>query len=277
MNKKMRYPIKKYFGTILTVFLFVMLVLICCKKDTADYGVFLGINGDQIEKLEPYRIVVIEPSEFSKDQVTKLHKEGKTVYAYLNIGALEEYRPYYDAYKHMTLGIYENWPDEQWMDVSQEQWQEFVIDDMGKKYFDMGFDGFFIDNTDIYYHYPEERVYQGLQCILKGLRQYPVKIIINGGDTFVSKVVEDGMAKELFDGINQETVFTSIDFEDGTYHTQSAEENAYFKEYLEKAKSVGLEIYLLEYGADLSLAKKIESYCRQNDFVWYNAPDLSLT
>lgn len=273
----MHYIIKKNMITVMAVIMFCLFVLISCGKESNSYGVFLGINGDEIETLEHYQTVVIEPAEFTGEQVEKLHAGGKTIYAYLNIGAIENYRPYYEDYKEFTLDVYEDWPDEQWMDVSQEGWQQFIIEDLGKKYSDMGYDGFFLDNADVYYHYPEENVYQGLQSILKGLKQYQVNLIINGGDTFVSRTIDDGIAKDLFDGVNQETVFTSINFDDRTYRKQSVKETAYFKAYLEKVRETDLRVYLLEYGADSRLAKEIENYCRENGFEWYNAPGLELT
>ena len=63
-----------------------------------EYGVFLGIGAEEINRLEDCRLVVIEPSEFQADQVAKLHDAGKTVYGYINIGAIEEYRPYYGRF-----------------------------------------------------------------------------------------------------------------------------------------------------------------------------------
>ena len=81
-------------------------ILGCAAEPSREYGVFLGIGGEQIDRLQDYRIVVIEPSEFQKEQIQELHETGKTVYGYLNIGALEEYRPYYERFKDTTLGIY---------------------------------------------------------------------------------------------------------------------------------------------------------------------------
>lgn len=88
-------------------------------KPQKEYGVFLGINADHIERLNDYRLVVIEPSEFHAEHIQELHAEGKMVYGYINIGSIigliEEYRPYYDHFKYLTLDVYENWLDEHWM------------------------------------------------------------------------------------------------------------------------------------------------------------------
>ncbi|MFY9131036.1 MAG: endo alpha-1,4 polygalactosaminidase [Saccharofermentanales bacterium] len=248
----------------------------CATQQLHEYGVFLGINEDGIARLDQYKLVVIEPSEFSATTIKELHNAGKTVYGYLNIGALEEYRPYFDQFREYTLGVYEDWPDERWVDVASPEWQNFIIDELGKEYTEMELDGLFLDNTDVYYYRPTEEIFQGLSTILQGLRQYNLKLIINGGDPFVSRCIEEDIARSLFDGINQETVFTSIDFDNQSYGVQAEEETAYFKDYLAQVKDYGLSAYLLEYGADQELSKKIDAYCSENGFLWYNAEGLEL-
>lgn len=243
----------------------------CGAKPLREYGVFLGIGGEETERLRDYRLVVIEPSEFGAEQLRELHAAGKTVYGYLNIGALEEYRPYYDRFRDMTLGVYEDWPDERWMDVSRPEWQRFAAGELGGQYAAMGFDGLFLDNADVYYHYPADDTFQGLCSILKELKAYELPLIINGGDAFVTRCMDEENALSLFDGINQESVFTGIDFADGSCIRQQEAETLYFKDYLARAKDCGLSVYLLEYGADPALAGEIESYCRENGFLWYNA------
>ncbi len=240
------------------------------------YGVFLGINREDISCLDGYETVVIEPSEFLSEDIEALRQDGKTVYAYLNAGAIEQYRSWYEEFKDLTLDVYEDWPDERWIDVSSEIWQDFVVLDLGGGIADMGFDGFFIDNCDVYDEYHSEPVFEGLCSILTGLQQYEMSVFINGGDVFVSETIDRGIAKNLMDGVNQETVFTSIDFDTETYSRQTEEETDYFTEYLERVKKEGLEVRLLEYGADADLAEEIEVYCTENGFQWYNASSLEL-
>ena len=246
---------------------------------------FLGISGntgierkdkEALQKLKSYRMVVLEPSNFSPEQIREIKTEGTKVYGYLNIGALENFRPYYEDFKKDSLAPYENWEEEYWMDVSNPQWQDFLINSLGKQYAAMGLDGFFLDNTDIYYQYPKVDIYQGLKTILTGLKQYSLPLILNGGDTFVQKSIEDGSALSLFDGVNQECVFTKIDFSKPSYLSQDKETKAYYEEYLEKAKTAGLSVYLTEYHANSELSQEIEQYCKENGFLWYNAESLEL-
>lgn len=264
---------------IISVFILALLSLLGIFKDMdkkKDYGVFLGIEKTEIHKLDDYKTVVIDPSNFTKSDIDQLHKDNKLVYGYLNIGSIEKFRPYYKNYEKLTLATYENWPDERWIDVTASDWQKFIVHTLGKKYADKGIDGFFIDNTDVYYQYPREKIFQGLTSIMKGLRDYKLKIIINGGDPFVTRCIDENIAKDLFDGINQECVFTSIDFDNKSYGIQAKNETKRYKEYLSKVKKTGLEVYLLEYGAGAIRENTIYSYCKQNGFKWYNADSLEL-
>ncbi len=74
------------------------------KKNTIKYGVFLGINEEESYKLNNYDIVVIDPSEFSSQKIKELKAKNKKVYGYLNIGPIEEYRPYFSKFKDLFLG-----------------------------------------------------------------------------------------------------------------------------------------------------------------------------
>lgn len=251
-------------------------IVSCSSKSTQGYGVFLGINGGQMDRLKDYNLIVIDPSEFEAEQIKELQDEGKTVYGYINIGAIENYRPYYDRFKNLSLGLYENWPDEEWLDVSSNQWQDFIVNELGKDYVDKGLDGFFLDNADVYYHYPTDDIFEGLCQILSGLKAYKLPLIINGGDVFVTKCIKQDTSSSLFDGVNQEAVFTSIDFEKRSSGIQAEKERDYFQGYLEKVKQADLAVYLLEYGADPTLAREIDEYCQKNGFRWYNADDLEL-
>ena len=276
-----------FFPALLLYVFFLLTLSFCTRAESSkkDYGVFLGISGntgiarkdkEALQKLKSYRMVVLEPSNFSPEQIWEIKAEGTKVYGYLNIGALENFRPYYEDFKKDSLAPYENWEEEYWMDVSNPLWQDFLINSLGKQYAAMGLDGFFLDNTDIYYQYPKEEIYQGLKAILTGLKQYSLPLILNGGDTFVQKSIEDGSALSLFDGVNQECVFTKIDFSKPSYLSQDKETKSYYEEYLEKAKTAGLSVYLTEYQADSSLSKEIDRYCKEKGFLWYNAESLEL-
>ena len=77
-------------------------------------------------------------------------------------------------------------------------------------------DGFFVDNTDVYYNYPQESIYDGILTILDYMNHTGRKIMINGGDCFVKKYLTTEK-NVLIDGVNQENVFTAYDFSKDIY------------------------------------------------------------
>lgn len=260
-----------------------ILCLICLRffhpkpaANSKTYGVFIGLETADLKRLRPYRTVVIEPSTFTAEQIKALQAEGKSVYGYLNLGSLENYRPYYERFASLTLAPYENWPEERWVDVSSPVWQTFVVDELGTAYASLGLDGFFLDNCDVYALYPREDIFNGLTTMLRGLSRYQKPCIINGGDVFVSACMENGTARTLFDGVNQESVFTKIDFAKNRYAAQDAETRAYYLDYLTRAKEAGLKVYLLEYRPTAKLAAEIQDYCEKNGFVAYLANEKEL-
>lgn len=244
-----------------------------------DYGVFVGLNPEKLGILAGYDTVVIDASEFSEEALKKIHKSSRNIYAYLNIGSIETFRDYYGKFQDITLGDYENWPDEKWVDVSKKEWQDYVAEVIAADFVNKGVDGFFIDNTDVYYVYNREEIYEGVLKILKALGQYELDIIINGGDTFVFEAMEKkDLDSHMITGVNQESVFTSIDFDTGTFGQQEKETADYYKEYLELCKQNGLDCYLTEYDKsyDSKLLKEIEKYCKQNGFYYYISDSLNL-
>ena len=243
----------------------------------SSYGVFLGLDHDDgINKLLNYKLVVIDLQEFNKDDIDKLHEKGIKVYSYLNIGSVEEYRNYYNRFKDYYLGTYENWEDERWVDVSKKSFQDFIINELEPSLRNKGADGYFIDNCDVYANFKNDKIYNGLKTILRSVHSHNLPVLINGGDEFVSKAIKDGSYNSLFDGVNQEEVFTVINFNNHTYKNQSASETKYYKDYLKNVKSKGLIVYLLEYGASSSKEKEIANYCNANGFSYYNSSSYNL-
>ncbi len=246
------------------------------KKNTGEYGVFLGCDHDDIEKIRGFSTVVIDAWELSASDVEVLHNKGCRVYSYINPGSIENWRSYYEDYKDLAMGEYENWEDEQWVNVADASWQEFMTGTVAKKISENGADGFFVDNADVYYQYPTEEIYQGLCNIMSGIKAYGKPVLINGGDTFVTRLIDEGKA-DLITGVNQETVFTRIkDYKNDRFGRQKNAETKYFKKYLDRCSKDGLQVYLLEYTKKRGLAKKIRKYCEKRGYHYFAADSVAL-
>lgn len=257
-----------------------------------EYGVFVGYVPEEDAPVTDlnYEEVVIDAQYFSREQIGQLHSNGTTVYSYLNVGSLESFRDYCEDYSDLALGAYENWPEEQWMDVSDAGWQTFLAEDLAGELVGKAVDGFFLDNFDVYDVYDEEEggihrkgvskedIYKGLCAILQSLQEYGKPVIINGGDTFVQRYIgENDHASELITAVNQESVFSCVtDYDTESFGKNGADTVAYYEEYLEKCRKAGLEVYLLEYTKDPALIREIRDYCAEKGFRCWIAGAIEL-
>ena len=241
-----------------------------------DYGVFLNADASSLEQLKKYDLIVIDAQYFTKSDIELLHQNGTRVYTYLNIGSIENFREYYTAYEKLTIGRYEHWDEEKWVDVADPDWQKF-IEQLSQELFEKGVDGFFIDNCDVYYYAPRESIFEGLTAILQNIMTFDKAVIINGGDTYVTEYRERyGDINHIMTGVNQESVWSAIDFDKGTFYEQTRETRDYYCKYLEACKADGMDIYLLEYTTDKKLIHKIKKYCNERDFYFYISNSLEL-
>ena len=230
----------KHIKYLAVLFSAMTVLLAACCKDSFDYGVFTGDDINQQKKYECYDSIVVDPSNFTSNQVETLKADGKNVYAYLNIGSIENSQPYYKRYEDVMLDRYDGWPDEHWVDVTKEKWQRLVVQDRARVYKERGFEGLFIDNADVYCRYHMSEVYQSLKSMLASLKEQGFKLIVNGGDVFVSETLKDGSAKNLYDGINQEDVFTTYDFNKKKYGRQAKKIRIITKDTLSRPKKQDL-------------------------------------
>lgn len=271
------------------VFMFILLV--CCltmmgcgriKENNEpenfkyEYGVFLNADSSYISKMSDYRQIVIDVSFFTAEDVEKMHNRGQKIYTYLNVGSLEAFRDYYSRYSNLCLDEYENWEDEKWVDVSKKEWQEHVIS-LANEYSAKGIDGFFIDNCDVYYQYPNAEIFDGLTAMLRQIHKINPNVIINGGDTFVTEYMDRYQtASDIMSGVNQECVFTAIDFSDSDFGRSTEENFRYFESYIEKCAADNMDVYLLEYTTDMNLIGEIRDYCEKNNYLFYISSSIDL-
>ena len=241
------------------------------------YGVFLGAEPEDVPAMKPYEIIVLDAQYFSKETIKELKDSGHTVYSYINVGSIENFRPYYKDYEKFALGDYEHWDEEKWVDVSQKEWQDFIVKDLAVKLLDKGIDGFFVDNADVYYNYEREEIFEGMTAILKGLKNYGTYVSINGGDTYVMEYADRNKTLDpVMDAVNQETVFSAIKWKKNTFGRNTASERKYFMEYVETVKGYGKDVYLLEYTTDPELIADIREYCEKMGFSYYVSSSLEL-
>lgn len=244
---------------------------------SSDYGVYIGAEYSELPEDISYDTLVIDAQYYSAEEISALKENCDEIYSYLNMGSVESFRDYYDEYKDITTAPYENWEDERWVDVSNPKWQAFIVDKIAPRLIEKGIDGFFIDNCDVYYIDPREEIYQALTDMLSALKATGKTVIVNGGDSYVSRYLdENDTLSAVIDGVNQETVYTSINWDDGTFGEATKDDNEYFLNYLERVSDAGGEVYLLEYTTDDKLARYLQDEADALGYHVYVSPSLEL-
>lgn len=245
-------------------------------QGAASYGVFIGAQEDKLLSLKNYDVLVVDAEKLGSDDIASMHKNGnEMIYSYLNIGSVESFRSYYDEFLPYTIGDYENWEDERWVDVSSEQWQAHIAeaaDDLMCK----GIDGIFADNADVYYIYHDPETYNALIKIFSIFSEKGLSVILNGGDVFISEAIRNNAVPECIKAVDQECVFTSVDFRNKTFGENAPEVRKYFLDYLDECARNGIGVYFIEYGADGGLKKEIQYYCMGKGFGCYFADSVEL-
>lgn len=243
-----------------------------------EFGVFNSVDEKDVEKLNEYRTIVIDAQGYSAKTIKKLRKTGHTVYSYINLGSVENYRDYYKDYEDVTLDVYENWEDERWVDVSQKKWQDFISGTLAKKLVKKGIDGFFVDNVDVYYMYHNDKIFNGVTTILKNFKALGVDVVVNGGDTYVRQYVKrHGKLEKILNAVAQESVFTTIDWDNNNAFIEQDEgDHKYAISYINFVSKHGGNVYLIEYSKDKKLIKRISDYCAKKGYVYYASNSLDL-
>lgn len=99
------------------------------------------------------KVIHLDGFDATVDDVAKYKKDGHVVTGYLSTGSWENWRPDKDDFPKETIGKnYDGWPGEKWLNCSV--WE--LLKPVMKKRFEMikskGFDGFELDNTELYLH-----------------------------------------------------------------------------------------------------------------------------
>jgi cysteinyl-tRNA synthetase, unknown class len=190
-------------------------------------------NIDIPKVAQSFRIINIDADpdtgNFTVGQIAQLKSNGQNkVISYLNLGSIETWRSYWKSvpsgYKSLQqlsnahLGRYSGYPDEIWLDLSNSDYQQLVLDYIAPRLLAMGVDGFFFDNLEIMSHSPDDSNGPGSPAILSGgmklikrLRdKFPNVLFVmqNATEEVIRNGIVDGVPyPSLLDGISHEDVY----------------------------------------------------------------------
>lgn len=248
-----------------------------------DYGAFLGRSENNTKNFGDYKYVSIEFDEYEKNTISALKSQKIECFAYLNIGSLETYRSYYSRFEKYAFLDYENWDDEKWIDITNNEWQEFVIETLATNFKNKGASGVYLDNVDVYSIFREnDKDYlsaaTAIKNIITRINDLGLKILMNGGAEFIDDMNDkkDSILSSIW-AYHQEEVFSLItDYDNNKFGKQNFEDSSYYKLMAKIMKNKGAEIFLLEYTKDQNLVKKIKDFCEANSYHYYCSETVDL-
>ena len=171
------------------------------------------------------------------------------------------------------------------VDVSNSSWQEHILSEANRLQ-ELGADGIFMDNFDVYYIASEEYqgsdinkedIYQGCLKMLNDLSSTGMKLMINSGTDFLDRMHSEN--RNEINKINvyaQETVFSKIeDYENNIFVRQDIGEKEYLLNIVEIMRYKG-DVLFIEYTKDATLKKEIQEYCDELNYHYYISENVEL-
>lgn len=128
-------------------------------------------------------LAIVQPETFSDGEIKTLKSSGTRVAVYLNIGEVEESRPWWnDVQKDWLLKKNDNkgtW----FVDPTKQNWADVLLNKVIPQYVQRGFDGLFLDLGDTTTYFPETT--EGMVNLIKAIRtKFPKLVLLqkNGFD-----------------------------------------------------------------------------------------------
>jgi endo-alpha-1,4-polygalactosaminidase (GH114 family) len=187
-------------------------------------GTLSGNAAEVGQRYAAFDLVVVDGEEASPAEVAAIQGGDTTVLAYLSLGTIEKWRAWYDEVKRWRLRAWQDWKDEWFADVSRGGLRRALADEVAPDILAKGFDGLFLDNTDMVEtrrHRPQRAGMARLIAMLddrvgaKGRLLYTQNGAPGMLDGYPAQDVDPLWPH--FDGWNREDVTWTYDFDRGRY------------------------------------------------------------
>jgi len=198
-------------------------------------------------------------------------KRRAKVLGYVSVGEIEKYRDYFQQLKRFAIGNNPTWSSFV-ADVREKEYRDFLLNVVAERIAERGFDGFLLDTLDSYQLVSKPEEWKDFQDALVGFHQraekkYPDKLIVlNRGFEFLERV------KDQVDGVMAESLFYGLD-RNKRYRKVTEKERKWLIERLNKAKSYGLTVIVVDYAdpRDKKRAREVVQKIADLGFVPYVA------
>lgn len=229
----------------------------------------------KLGKAKQKTLLVIQPEDYKREQILALRAAGYTLLGYLSVGSISNQRKYYSKLKPYRLSKLEDWPHEWYIDLRKGFVRDFLVN-RAKELSNLGFEGWWLDNLDVYEYHKSKDMYNSIIILLKRIRAINSSkyIMINGGSQFLDKLMDnDSTHKSItyINGVTQEEVYSLIkDYSGkGKFGQQKKDMHSWYKSYIKRLLRHNLQAFLLEYTKSSSLKTRIKNFCNKYKVTGY--------
>ena len=213
-----------------------------------DFAFALGLDIDtdaEVARLAPYDLVVVDGELTRPGRVAQLRAQGAVVLGYLSVGTIEPFRSWYRLLKPFRLADRFEEFDEYYARASAKGYRRAIAGRIAPKLLRKGFDGLFLDNTDMVEGHPKQR--RGMSKLVARSRGM---VHARGGFLFAQNGERSvGPLLPHLDGWNREDVTWTYSFRRKRYVHRPARDVAAAQAALTRIGAAGLLVTATDYTA----------------------------
>ncbi len=232
-----------------------------------------ALTGSLRARYAPFDLVVLDGEAASAAQVALLRGRGKIVLAYVSIGTIERYRSWYAAAAPYRLDYWGDW-GEWYADTSRSGYRDLMAGRVSPALLAKGFDGLFLDNTDMIAAHPHQRA--GMVQLVHALatlvhRRHGFLFAQNGEDA-IGPMLPD------LDGWNREDVTSTYDVGRHAYNRVPTDDSRSAQQALRDIRGAGLLVTAIDYtraGDAAVIAASVRNACLAGALPYVS--DINLT
>ncbi len=211
-----------------------------------DWAFGLGLDANDpalLDSLSRYDLVVVDGEQTKPAGVALLRARGAVVLGYLSVGTIEPFRSWYRKLKPYALSDRFKQFGEIYADVDARGFRRVITRRIAPRLLRKGFDGLFLDNTDMVENHKRER--PGMRRLVRSLSA----LVHRGGGLLFAQNGEASIGRLLrfYDGWNREDVTWTYSFKRRRYVHQPPAEVAGAQAALRRIGGDGLLVTATDY------------------------------
>jgi hypothetical protein len=219
-----------------------------------------ALSGDLAARYREYDLIVVDGEEATAAQVATLRTGGRIVLGYLSVGTIEPFRPWYKRLKRFRLADEFEEFNEPYARLNAKGYRRQLAGRIAPKILGKGFDGLFLDNTDMVEIHKRQR--RGLRALVASLAarvdQLPGRYLFTQNG---ARVIGPTLA--FYDGWNREDVTWTYSFKRRRYQRVPARDAEAARAELARIGAAGLLTTATDYtaGDELAAAESVANAC----------------